>query len=219
MAANLGEVVGTTRGAAVLTTTEKPRDPWPRGFLLPRTGAAHARMDAESIEEHAVHVRREVASDIPRIRAIHVAAFADHPFSRQTEHLIVDALREANALTLSLVAEEAGVVLGHVAFSPVTIGETQGDWYILGPIGVEPNAQRAGIGSALVLAGLTALRERGAAGCVLVGDPHFYQRFGFQQDSKLTVEGVPAEYVLCVDFGSGVPEGEVAHHEAFQVER
>lgn len=164
-------------------------------------------------------VRPETGDDIEAIRQVNAEAFRDHPYSRQTEHLIVDALRDAGALELSLVAEVDGEVCGHIALSRATIGATSRDWFILGPIAVLPEHQGEGIGRALVEAGLAAIRERGAAGCVLVGDPAFYNRFGFRHCPGVTCAGVPDENVLCLPLTSAeVPTGELAHHEAFNVE-
>jgi putative acetyltransferase len=163
----------------------------------------------------AVHIRPETPADAAAIRAIHLAAFADHPFSQQTEHLIVDALRADGALTLSLVAEIEGDVVGHIAFSPATVGTVTTGWDGAGPVGVLPSRQRQGIGSALVEAGLAELRARGAAGCVLVGDPAFYGRFGFRHDPRITMHDVPPEVVLCLPLAGEVPAGEVVHHPAF----
>lgn len=162
-------------------------------------------------------VRLETEGDQAAIREIHRVAFADHPYSKQTEHLIVDALRDAGALPLSLVADVGGVVVGHVAFSPVAIGEVDSNWYILGPIGVIPELQRLGIGSALVLAGLSALSESSIHGCVLVGDPDFYGRLGFRQADSVTCGDVPQRNILYVDFGFPLPVGELHHHEAFDI--
>lgn len=165
-------------------------------------------------------VRPETERDIAVIRRINIDAFRDHPHSRQTEHLIVDALRDASALALSLVAETDAGVVGHVAFSAAVIGEgTSGDWYLLGPIAVDPAHQGRGVGGALVEAGLDSLRARGAAGVALVGDPAFYERFGFRARPGVTCHGVPDEYVLCLPLHAGVePVGEVHHHAAFGVE-
>lgn len=166
-----------------------------------------------------VLIRTETAADHHRITEIHLEAFRNHPFSNRTEHLIVEGLREAGALTLSLVAEADGVVLGHVAFSPVTIDGVDCGWFALGPIGVDPVAQRRGIGSGLVRTGLQRLRELGANGCVLVGDPGYYNRFGFQPEPEVEVSGVPPRNVLCIAFSTDIPVGEVTHHPAFEVER
>jgi putative acetyltransferase len=165
-----------------------------------------------------VIIRPETEHDFAAIRHINIVAFADHEYSQQTEHLIVEALRAADALTLSLVAEKDGEVVGHIAFSAASIGETSEGWYLLGPVAVLPERQRQGVGSALVEAGLGALRERGARGCALVGDPAFYRRFGFASRAGVTCEGVPDEYVLCVAFVGDVPAGLLTYHAAFSVE-
>ena len=164
-------------------------------------------------------VRSETVHDFDAIRRVNIEAFKDHPYSRQTEHLIVEALRVAGALEISLVAEDGGQVLGHIAFSRATIGDASRDWFILGPIAVLPEHQGSGIGRALVEAGLAAIRAHGAAGCVLVGDPAFYNHFGFRQYPGVTCAGVPDENVLCIPLADdAVPTGALAHHDAFNVE-
>ena len=162
-------------------------------------------------------VRPETPQDAEAIRRIHREAFESHPFSRQTEHLIVDALRAAGGLDVSLVAELDGCVAGHVAISGARIGEDSSGWYLLGPVGVLPDLQGRGIGRALVEAGLEELRSRGANGCVLVGDPAFYTRFGFEHVPGVTCAGVPDVYVLCLRIAGPLPRGEVAHHSAFTI--
>lgn len=162
-------------------------------------------------------IRSETPGDHLEIERINIDAFATHPFSRQTEHLIVDALRQADALTVSLVAEEQGQVLGHIAFSPALIDGVDRRWFTLGPVAVTPDRQRRGIGSQLVKAGVDALRRIGANGCVLVGDPAFYERFGFRHGTELSVGGVPAEYFLYLPLQGAVPHGVVTHHPAFFV--
>lgn len=162
-------------------------------------------------------IRPEEPSDCAAVRKINIGAFANHPFSHQTEHLIVDELRRAGALTVGLVAEDHGEVVGCIAFSPALIDGADLQWFTLGPVAVAPDRQRQGIGSLLVEAGLTALRQLGARGCVLVGDPNYYERFGFRHSTLLSVHGVPAEYFLCLSFAGEVPAGVVTHHPAFSV--
>lgn len=162
-------------------------------------------------------IRREAPEDIDVISVITREAFADNPHSRQTEALIVEALRAAGALTVSLVAEEDGVVCGHVAFSPALIGGEDRGWVGLGPISVRKSRQRHGIGTALMVTGLGAVRAEGARGCVLVGEPAFYERFGFRQAAPLHLPGVPAEVLLARAFEGPVPAGEVSFHVAFGV--
>ena len=160
-------------------------------------------------------IRPETPADIETIEAITIAAFADCPHGDHTEQFIVRALRAAYALTLSLVAESEGRVVAHLAFSPVTIAGRYCDWFGLGPISVRPDLQKQGIGSALLREGLQRLQNNGAKGCLLVGDPNFYQRFGFQHDPNLTLEGVPPEVLLALPFNSTVPHGPVQFHPAF----
>jgi putative acetyltransferase len=160
-------------------------------------------------------IRSELARDIDDIRAINIAAFANHPYSQQTEHLIVDALRADGALTVSLVAVLDDQAVGYIAFSEARIGTTARGWHLAGPVAVLPGFQNRGIGSALVEAGLAELRSRSAEGCILVGDPGFYARFGFRPYDGLVYEGVPDEFVLALPFRGKVPTGEIAAHEAF----
>jgi putative acetyltransferase len=160
-------------------------------------------------------IRRETEADIEAIAAVTRAAFADHLYSQQTEPFIINALRAANALTLSLVAEIDGRVVGHVAFSPVTINGRPSAWYGLGPVSVLPECQRQGIGQALIREGLQQLKSSGAQGCVLVGDPDYYVRFGFRNIPQLTLPGVPPQNFLALPFGEHIPHGEVVFHEGF----
>ena len=168
-----------------------------------------------AVKEVRVIVRPEINRDLDGIRAVNIVAFQGHPYSQQTEHLIVEALRAADALELSLVAESDGEVMGHIAFSSAAIGASSTGWFLLGPVAVQPARQGEGIGRTLVEAGLDALRSRGACGCVLVGDPAFYGRFGFRQYPGVAWRGVPDENVLCLVMSGEMPTGEVAHHPAF----
>jgi putative acetyltransferase len=162
-----------------------------------------------------VLVRPETERDLDGIREVNIVAFEDHPYSQQTEHLIVEALRAADALEVSLVAESEGEVVGHIAFSAAEVGGSSTGWLLLGPVAVQPARQGEGIGRALVETGLDALRSRGARGCVLVGDPAFYGRFGFKQCSGVIWPGVPQENVLCLMMSGEMPTGDVVHHPAF----
>lgn len=160
-------------------------------------------------------VREETPDDTQPIDEVTRAAFRDHPFSRQTEHLIVRGLREAGALNLSLVATLEGGVVGHVALSPVTIGAQDPAWCGLGPVCVMPAHQRSGIGSSLIRSGLRRLRERGVAGCVVLGDPAYYSRFGFAPHAGLVYPGPPASHFMALALEGAVPIGEVKYPPAF----
>ncbi|MCB0023597.1 MAG: N-acetyltransferase, partial [Caldilinea sp.] len=122
-----------------------------------------------------------------------VDAFETLAISNHTEQFIVEALRAAGALTVSLVAEVDGRVVGHIAFSPVTMSDGTVGWYGLGPVSVLPAYQGMGIGGALIVEGLARLRKLGARGCCLVGHPGYYGRFGFEHVDGLAYEGVPPE--------------------------
>ena len=162
-------------------------------------------------------IRPESANDYDTIRNILIAAFATCPYSHQTEHLIVEALRADDAMPVALVAEIDGTVVGHIAFSPIKISGKDCKWFTLGPIAVTPNLQRKGIGKSLVNAGLQAIRSLGAQGCMLVGEPAYYERFGFRHDPALTMEGVPPQYLVCLPIVPPVPCGEVSLPPAFWV--
>jgi putative acetyltransferase len=164
------------------------------------------------------YIRREAPDDAAGIRDVNIAAFRDHPVSRHTEHLIVEALREARALEISLVAIKDGQVVGHIAFSNAGVGDSETGWFLLGPIAVLPGIHGQGIGSALMESGLDELRLRGASGCVLVGDPGFYGRFGFTTFPDLSYEGVPHDYVLGLPLAGSPPRGDIRAHEAFGIE-
>ncbi len=160
-------------------------------------------------------IRNEIESDIQAISDITRAAFENHPYSHQTEEFIVKALRDANALTISLVAVAGNRVVGHIAFSPVIISDGSPGWYGLGPISVLPELQRQGIGKSMLHEGLSLLKSMDAKGCVLVGDPGYYERFGFRSFPDLVIDGVPQENVLALPFEENKARGAVTFHDGF----
>jgi putative acetyltransferase len=162
-----------------------------------------------------MRIRPEQPEDIEAIRQITKAAFAPVEHSSQTEAAIVDALREAGALTISLVAVADGDVVGHVAFSPVAIDEADKGWYGLGPVSVRPDRQKRGIGGTLIREGLGRLAQIAAKGCVVLGDPAYYGRFGFAHDPGLRFGGAPAEYFMRLAFDGVMPSGHVSYHAGF----
>ncbi len=162
-----------------------------------------------------IAIRNEIATDVDAIDAVTTAAFLAAPHTDHTEQFIVKALRKAGKLTESLVAEVDGTVVGHVAVSPVSISDGASDWYGLGPISVLPAYQGQGIGARLMNAALSALRQRGACGCVVLGEPGYYGRFGFRVAPGLDLAGVPAGYFQAVSFGEAMPCGTVSYDEAF----
>lgn len=163
-------------------------------------------------------IRNESAADVSAIGEVTVSAFETLEISNHTEQFVVEALRAAHALTVSLVAELNGAVIGHIAFSPVTISDGTPDWYGLGPVSVMPSHQRHGIGKALIEHGLSRLKAKHARGCCLVGHPGYYRQFGFQNPSDLVVEGVPPEVFFALSFDGRYPQGTVTFHEGFKAD-
>ena len=163
-------------------------------------------------------IRDEARHDAEVIAEVTVAAFDSLEISNHTEQFIVEALRSAGALTVSLVAEVDGHVVGHIAFSPVTISDGSNNWYGLGPVSVLPLYQRMGIGKALIREGLSRLKELGAKGCCLVGHPQYYRKFGFENVAGLVVAGVPEEVFFALSFDGRFPQGNVSFHEGFKAD-
>lgn len=146
------------------------------------------------------------------------AAFQTLEISPHTEQFIIEALRAAKALTVSLVAELDGRMVGHIAFSPVTMSDGTQDWYGLGPVSVLPEYQRQGIGKDLIREGLSRLKSMHARGCCLVGHPEYYKKFGFDNTVELAHEGVPPEAFLALSFDGRIPRGTVTFHESFKAD-
>ena len=165
-----------------------------------------------------VTIRNETGADIDAITQVTIAAFRNLEISNHTEQFIVEALRAAKVLAISLVAEVDGRVVGHIAFSPVTMSDGTRDWYGLGPVSVLPQYQRQGIGTALIREGLSRLKARKAKGCCLVGHPDYYRRFGFASAPDLVLEGVPAEVFFALSFDGHIPCGTVTFHEGFKAD-
>jgi putative acetyltransferase len=163
-------------------------------------------------------IRKETTSDIEAITQVTIAAFRTLPIGNHTEQFIIKALRAAKALTVSLVAEVDGRVIGHIAFSPLTISDGTRNWYGLGPVSVLPEYQRQGIGKALIREGLSRLKDMNAQGCCLVGHPDYYRKFGFKNMPGLVHEGVPQEVFFALSFDGHTPQGNVAFHEGFKAD-
>lgn len=171
-------------------------------------------MGIETLNMHMT-IRNEQSQDIEAISRLTEAAFRNEEYSSHTEHFIVNALRRTGQLSISLVAAEHDEILGHVAISPVSISSGVTGWYGLGPISVRPDRQGKGIGSALMWAALQQLRQQGAAGCVVLGDPAYYGRFGFKAHPGLELPDVPPEYFQALSFTGELPVGVVKYAAAF----
>ena len=138
-------------------------------------------MAAESIAyPMSISIRLERSDDVAAIGAVNRAAFAGDAEAR-----LVDALREAGHVRLSLVAEDAGRVIGHILFSEMWIDAAGGalDALALAPMAVVPERQRQGVGTALVRRGLEHCADAGHRIVLVVGHPAYYPRFGFSRES------------------------------------
>ncbi len=163
-------------------------------------------------------IKDEQAGDINQISHIQYSAFKGHPIlggAEPVEHILVERLREADGLTFSLLAEENGCQIGHIAISPAKVGDSDSGWFLLGPIGVLPEHQGKGVGSQLIHESLSRLRNQGADGIVLVGEKKFYERFGFDTHPGLQYEGVPSMFVLGLSLSGAPVRGKITAHEAF----
>ena len=163
-------------------------------------------------------IRNETDADIGAISEVTIAAFETLEISNHTEQFIIEALRAAKALTVSLVAELDGRLIGHIAFSAVTISDGTRNWYGLGPVSVSPEYQRKGVGKALTQEGLSRLKNLNAQGCCVVGHPEYYRKFGFRNVPGLVIEGVPQEVFFALSFHGHTPEGTVAFHDGFKAD-
>jgi putative acetyltransferase len=163
-------------------------------------------------------IRNETHDDISAITEVTIAAFNTLEISKHTEQFIIEALRTAKALAVSLVAEMDDRVVGHIAFSPIAISDGSPNWYGLGPVSVLPEHQRKGIGKELIKEGLARLKDMNAQGCCLVGHPDYYRKFGFKNVSGLVHEGVPQEVFVALSFDGHTPQGTVEFHEGFKAD-
>lgn len=163
----------------------------------------------------SIQIRPEQSQDIAAIELITVAAFRNAAHASHTEQFIVRALRSSGQLSVSLVAVEHGNVIGHVALSPIAISSGVPNWYGLGPISVSPTHQGQGVGSRLITQALARIRTLDASGCVVLGDPDYYAKFGFKPVRSLVLLGALPQYFQALSFAGPVPSGTVSYHEAF----
>ncbi len=160
-------------------------------------------------------IRKEQREDIGAISSVIDIAFTDHPHTTNNESTIVNKLRNTRKLSLSLVATKNGEIVGHVGFSRIFVNSCDYDWFGLAPLSVLPNHQGCGIGETLVRRGIEELQKSGAKGCVLLGNPEYYARFGFKHDDELILPGVPQSYFLALAFSQFVPHGNASFDRAF----
>ena len=164
-----------------------------------------------------MQIRNETPADIEAVRSLNLAAFDGAAESR-----LVDGLRENAEPLISLVAEDDGVIVGHILFSPV-IHSQDAELKMMGlaPMAVMPDRQNAGIGSALVESGLERCKELGVAGVIVLGHPNYYPRFGFVPSSTYDIVSeydVPEGVFMVLELQDGALQdkaGRVHYHREF----
>ena len=162
-------------------------------------------------------IRPEQPGDEAAIYDLVARAFAPMPFSEGDEQDLVNALRRDGDLIVSLVAADpSGAIIGHIGFSPATINQQQSDWFQMAPVSVSPDFQRSGIGSALITAGMDQMKGAGARGIAVVGNPAYYERFGFAVIpglNPLSQHDVP--YFRAIALIAEAPQGTLGYARAF----
>ena len=159
-------------------------------------------------------IRAERAGDREAIFDVHARAF-----ETDAEARLVDTLRDRGAALVSLVAEADGAVVGHILFSPVTMGDRT--FAGLAPMAVAPEQQRSGVGSALVRAGIEACRLRGDGAIFVLGHAEYYPRFGFTPAGPRGLHYVSEEFdphFFVLELREGALDGVrgmVVFHPAF----
>ncbi len=161
-------------------------------------------------------VRPQIEADFAAVHELVIAAFKMLPVASGTEQFIMDALWRRGAASVALVAEDGGEIVGQAAFSKILVGGCDVGWHGCGPVSVMPARHKQSIGSALMRAGLEALRALGSKGCVVVGHPDFYKRFGFDNTEAMREPGVPPQYFMALRFAGAMPQGDVTFDKAFE---
>jgi putative acetyltransferase len=165
-----------------------------------------------------IQINAELPGDADAIRCVHRSAFG-----QDVEGAIVDALRNAGALSISLVARSDDQIVGHVALSPMQMPNPAAKVLGLGPIGVLPEQQRGGIGTALMHAAIERARAGDFDGIVVLGHPEYYPRFGFVPASRFGIRSeydVPDDVFMALEFNaSGLTDcaGLARYHAAFAI--
>ena len=164
-----------------------------------------------------MRIRPEDPNDLAAVHAVNEAVFES-----AAEADLVDALRGKAQPLISLVAEVAGSVVGHILFSPVKLADQPEHVFMgLGPMAIMPQHQRQGIGSALVREGLNRCAESGCDAVVVLGHPEYYPRFGFVPASRYGISSeydVPDEVFMIAELQQGSlrgVSGKVSYDEAF----
>lgn len=162
-------------------------------------------------------IRPEKPDDEAAIHDLVRRAFAPMPFSGGDEQDLVDLLRARGELALSLVAVAADQhIVGHIGFSPATIDGDDCAWFQMAPVSVDTPVQRQGIGSSLIREGIARLRDAGALGVAVVGNPAYYERFGFRDLAGLAPASAhDAPHFRAMVLAGQPPSGTLRYASAF----
>lgn len=160
-------------------------------------------------------IRPERPGEETAIHAMVTRAFDGHPYSDGDEQDVIDRLRDDGDLVLSLVAVEGETILGQITYSPAILANGDEGWFVLGPVAVEPSHHGHGIGRALIEAGETAMKDRGAKGITVLGNPDIYRRFGFEQNTPMWLAGELGWAFQVKSLGAPIPACEQRYVRAF----
>jgi putative acetyltransferase len=163
----------------------------------------------------SLFIRQEHPEDFADIRDVTQRAFTPMPFYDGHDQDLPERFRKAGELQLSLVAVLEDKVVGHVALTKATHESQEQGWFALGPIAVEPEWQRKGIGTALIAQARNWLQSQKAKGCILMGDPGYYTRHGFKVMPDHCPVGEPSEYFMALQLDGPVPKGRFAFSRLF----
>lgn len=164
---------------------------------------SNKRIYSRELTNLGLIVRQESPADAAAVKKVLTNAF-----ETSAEASIVDSVRASEEALFTLVAEHDGVLAGHIMFSPVTLASQPGlRAQGLAPVAVMPSLQQQGVGSALIEAGLHRCREANIDVVFVLGDPAYYERFGFSSAAGYGIDSeyqVPADYFMLLELKPGV---------------
>lgn len=169
-----------------------------------------------------IKIRQERQKDYQQIRDLVREAFAHAEHSDGDEHNLIERIRLSTDYIpeLSLVAESDDIILGHIMFSRISVGQTEA--IALAPLSVRTDWQRKGIGKLLVAVGHRQARKMGYFCSMVLGNPDYYSKFGYEKTSSYGIIApfdVPDEYYMVCDLGNtgDIPQGNVKYSDAFGI--
>nr|WP_321456835.1 N-acetyltransferase [uncultured Cohaesibacter sp.] len=162
-----------------------------------------------------MEIRKETAADFDAIMNVTLASAKQPQVGRQNGYFTLNALRRSGSITLSLVAEIDGTVVGHVAFCPVHVSGGEKGWYALGPISVLPECISQGIRKALIAEGIEILRSMHGKGVAIVGDRDYFMPLGFMDAPVTASRQQHITDFMVMPFEDRMPYGRFEFPEGF----